>query len=115
MPVESRIYRCLGACLPDFVGVSFWGSRSEGFRLETVESLHFRVWGVRARAVGQDFRIDGEESGWRCTALVQERLVVKRTFLDIQGDTASENSLVTQTTGARLLINPRRKLGREIH
>jgi len=46
---------------------------------------------------------------------LQERLVVKRTFLDIQGDTASENSLVTQTTGARLLINPRRKLGREIH
>ncbi|CAE7221824.1 unnamed protein product [Symbiodinium sp. KB8] len=46
---------------------------------------------------------------------LKERVVVKRTFLDIQGDTASENSLVTQTTGARLLINPRRKLGREIH
>ncbi|CAE7258397.1 unnamed protein product [Symbiodinium sp. CCMP2592] len=57
-----------------------------------------------------------------CTSLpelppveLQERLVVKRTFLDIQGDTASENSLVTQTTGALLLINPRRKLGREIY
>jgi len=46
---------------------------------------------------------------------LKDRLVVKRTFIDdLPGDSASETSLVTKSTGERLKVNPRRRLAPDL-